>query len=264
MTPSWRALAALPVAAAALGLGIGAGFGTASDLRPPSAAAATATQVSATTPLTSAAISSLIGRVEPAVVTIYTTVPSEIVETPFGQRVSPPTTGIGTGLIVGASGLILTNNHVVADAQSIQVRVNGYTSRLKGTVVGTDDADDLALIKVSASKALPTLTLATDASAAPIGAFAIAIGAPDGLYDTATFGIISAKGRSLTVQRQVYKSLVQTDAPISPGNSGGPLVNLAGQVIGVNTAIDAAGQNLGFAIPASVAQKAIVAMQPQG
>jgi serine protease Do len=271
----WSSVIVAPIAAAALGLGYGLGTAAPSALPGAAAAAAStpavtlaaksASQASAklTGALTATSVSQVVAATEPAVVTIYTTVPGQVENTPFGQQLSPPSSGTGSGFIISPDGLILTNDHVVAGASSVQVRVNGYPRRFKATVIGTNYGLDLALIKVNAPKALPSLALAPQASAAPIGAFAIAIGAPEGLYNTVTFGIISAKGRSFSIAGRNYANLLQTDAAISPGNSGGPLLNLAGQVIAINTAVNASGQNLGFAIPIGVAQNALKAMESQ-
>lgn len=269
----WSSIIVAPITAAALGLGYGLGVSAPPQaLGQPAADAATSvvhlassttqdpSPTSATGALTATSVSSVVARALPAVVTIYTTVPGQIENTPFGQQLSQPESGTGSGFIISSDGLILTNDHVVAGASSIAVRVNGYTSRFKGTVIGTDYSLDLALVKISAPRALPTLTLASGSNAAPIGSFAIAIGAPEGLYNTVTFGIISAKGRSFTISGRNYKNLLQTDAAISPGNSGGPLINLAGQVVGIDTAVNTSGQNLGFAIPIQVAEGELASM----
>lgn len=271
----WSSIIVAPITAAALGLGYGLGSAAPS---PSLAAAAASAPVrlaskSSTTVATSSAkvtgaltattVSQIVRATEPAVVTVYTTVPGQVQATPFGQQLGAPASGIGSGFIISSNGMILTNDHVVAGASSVQVRVNGYAHRFKATVVGTDYSLDLALLKIQAPRPLPTLTLAAKTSAAPIGAFAVAIGAPEGLYNTVTFGIVSAKGRSFSIQGRNYANLMQTDTPISPGNSGGPLLNLAGQVIGINTAVNASGQNLGFAIPIQVAEKALGSMSSQ-
>lgn len=271
----WSSIIVAPITAAALGLGYG--LGSAAPSQSLAAAAASApvrlASKSSTTVATSSArvtgaltattVSQIVRATEPAVVTVYTTVPGQVQATPFGQQLGAPASGIGSGFIIGSNGMILTNDHVVAGASSVQVRVNGYARRFKATVVGTDYSLDLALLKIQAPRPLPTLTLAAKTSAAPIGAFAVAIGAPEGLYNTVTFGIVSAKGRSFSIQGRNYANLMQTDTPISPGNSGGPLLNLAGQVIGINTAVNASGQNLGFAIPIQVAEKALGSMSSQ-
>lgn len=278
MAFKWSSLIVAPVTAAALGLGYGLGQSTPSQILSPTVEAAsrsiaslasktsspvTAAGTTATGMLTTTSVSSIVREAEPSVVTIYTTIPGLVENTPFGQQLSPPESGTGSGFIINSDGLILTNDHVVAGASSVSVRVNGYSTRFKGTVVGTDYGLDLALVKIDAPKPLPTLTLATSTSAAPVGSFAIAIGAPEGLYNTVTFGIISAKGRSFSIGGRQYTNLIQTDAPISPGNSGGPLLNLADEVVGINTAVNTAGQDLGFAIPIQVAENALTTMTKQ-
>lgn len=171
-------------------------------------------------------------------------------QTPRGQR-RFERRGSGSGLIYRSDGYILTNNHVVGQADDIRVTLNDKRS-FKGTVVGRDSLTDLALVKIEV-KDLPAAHLGKSKSIRP-GDWAIAIGSPLGLDHTVTLGIISALGRSLSdVNSQV--ELIQTDAAINPGNSGGPLLNIHGEVIGVNTAIRGDAQNIGFAIPIDVAQE---------
>ncbi|MEW6096116.1 MAG: DegQ family serine endoprotease [bacterium] len=160
---------------------------------------------------------------------------------------------LGSGVIVDSRGYILTNNHVVKGADEIQVTLLDGR-KFKGKVVGTDPKTDLALIKVDAKDNLPSARLG-DSDEVKIGNWAIAIGNPFGLEHTMTVGVISAKGRAIGVAE--YEDLIQTDASINPGNSGGPLVNIRGEVIGINTAIVAGGQGIGFAIPINMARKII-------
>ncbi len=159
---------------------------------------------------------------------------------------------LGSGLIIDKSGLILTNNHVIKDAEEITVR---FANKLeaKGKVVGTDGKTDLAVIRVSTKEDLPVATLG-DSDSLRVGEWAIAIGNPFGLDHTLTVGVVSATGRS-EVGIATYENFIQTDASINPGNSGGPLLNIRGEVIGVNTAIVASGQGIGFAIPINMARK---------
>jgi Do/DeqQ family serine protease len=159
--------------------------------------------------------------------------------------------GSGSGLIFRSDGYILTNNHVVGQADDIQVTLNDKRV-FKGTVVGRDSFTDLALVKIDA-KDLPAAQLGTSKNIRP-GDWAIAIGSPLGLDHSVTLGIISALGRSLSDLNNNVE-LIQTDAAINPGNSGGPLLNIHGQVIGVNTAIRGDAQNIGFAIPIDVAKE---------
>lgn len=161
-------------------------------------------------------------------------------------------TSLGSGLIIDKTGLILTNNHVVKDADEITVKF-ADKREVKGKVVGTDPKTDLAVIRVSAKEDLPVAALG-DSDALHVGEWAIAIGNPFGLDHTLTVGVVSATGRS-EVGITTYENFIQTDASINPGNSGGPLLNIKGEVIGINTAIVASGQGIGFAIPVNMARK---------
>jgi len=157
----------------------------------------------------------------------------------------------GTGVIVQADGFILTNAHVVRGASNITVRLSDRRT-FKGQVVGADGFSDLAVVKIDASN-LPTVNLGTSSNLRP-GEFAIAIGSPLGFDHTVTLGIISAVGRTVTdVNGNI--NFIQTDAAINPGNSGGPLLNLKGEVVGINTAIQANAQNIGFSIPVDIAKE---------
>ncbi len=162
--------------------------------------------------------------------------------------------GSGSGFILSADGRVLTNAHVVEGADEVEVKLKDGRS-FQGKVVGLDVVTDIAAIKIDATE-LPTVTLGNSEQLIP-GQWAIAIGNPLGLDSTVTAGIISATGRS---SREVgisdkRVSFIQTDAAINPGNSGGPLLNAVGEVIGVNTAIRANAQGLGFAIPINTAQR---------
>ena len=161
-------------------------------------------------------------------------------------------TSLGSGVIIDKSGLILTNNHVIKDADEITVRFSNK-QEAKGKVVGTDAKTDLAVIRVSAKDDLPVARLGNSESLR-VGEWAIAIGNPFGLDHTLTVGVVSATGRS-EVGIAAYENFIQTDASINPGNSGGPLLNARGEVIGINTAIVASGQGIGFAIPINLARK---------
>jgi serine protease Do len=274
MARGWTAAMVLPLTLAAMGAGYATGLHAAKAPASHAASAPAGLRLAAdvhalraapTCPanqvMTTSTIPNVVAKAEPAVVTIYTTIPGQIVQTPFGQSLTPSQSGVGSGFLIRSNGLILTNDHVVAGASSVQVRVNGYKERFTGTVVGTDYSLDLALVKIQPPKPLPTLPLAT--GPAPIGSWVVAIGAPEGLYNTVTVGVISASGRSFTLSGRHYTDLLQTDAPINPGNSGGPLLNLCGQVVGINTAVNASGQGLGFAIPASQAQAQLNHMMQQ-
>ncbi len=159
----------------------------------------------------------------------------------------------GSGLIVQADGYILTNAHVIQDAEKITVRLKD-DRKFPATVVGSDERTDLAVIKIDA-KALPAARFA-DSSKVRVGQWAIAIGAPFQLDYSFTVGFVSAKGRSGLMSRggSAYEDYIQTDASINPGNSGGPLVNIESEVIGINTLIRGLRTNIGFAIPSNMAR----------
>jgi Do/DeqQ family serine protease len=161
-------------------------------------------------------------------------------------------TSLGSGVVIEKGGLILTNNHVVKDADEITVRFSNK-QEAKGKVVGTDGKTDLAVIRVSTREDLPVARLGNSDSLR-VGEWAIAIGNPFGLDHTLTVGVVSATGRS-EVGIAAYENFIQTDASINPGTSGGPLLNVRGEVIGINTAIVASGQGIGFAIPINMARK---------
>jgi serine protease Do len=161
--------------------------------------------------------------------------------------------GLGSGFIISNDGYILTNEHVVEGAQEIQVSITGKNKPVSAQLVGADRELDLAVLKINAGNNLPTLKLGNSNDVA-VGNWVIAIGNPYGLDHTVTVGVISAKGRPVTVQDRSYRNLLQTDASINPGNSGGPLLNLNGEVIGINTAVSAQAQGIGFAIPSDTVQ----------
>ncbi|OGB93191.1 MAG: hypothetical protein A3G35_18290 [candidate division NC10 bacterium RIFCSPLOWO2_12_FULL_66_18] len=170
----------------------------------------------------------------------------------FGEQPQRERRSLGSGVIVDKRGYILTNNHVVEQADQIEVRLSDKR-KFAATVIGKDPKTDLAVIKIDAPDDLPVAKLG-DSNTIRIGEWAIAIGNPFGLDQTVTVGVISAVGRS-DVGITTYEDFIQTDASINPGNSGGPLVNLNGEVIGINTAIVATGQGIGFAIPITMARE---------
>src|SRR2546426_1103798 len=179
----------------------------------------------------------------------------EFYERFFRRRPREDTRASGSGVTVDPRGYILTNNHVIENAQDITVRLSDgrkFTAKL----VGRDPKTDLAVLKVEAPSPLPAAELG-DSDHLRVGQWAIAIGNPFGLDRTVTVGIISATARN-RVGVATYENFIQTDASINPGNSGGPLLNLDGKVIGINTAIVAAGQGIGFSIPINEA-KAVMA-----
>ncbi len=162
--------------------------------------------------------------------------------------------GLGSGSIINQEGYILTNNHVVGDADKIIVKLNDGRE-MEANIIGTDPQSDIAVIKIEGSE-LPTLPFG-DSDEIQVGESVIAIGNPFGLAQTVTFGIISAKGRS-NIGITDYENFIQTDAAINPGNSGGPLINLKGEIIGVNTAIftrSGGYQGIGFAVPIKMARR---------
>ena len=226
---------------------------------------------------------SIVNRVEPAVVNISTTqvmekrpsakkrrAPQQNDQQPdnpndpmqdffdrfFDGRQDAPAAAersLGSGVIVDRKGFILTNNHVVEQATKIQVQLNGESTKYNAKVVGVDEETDLAVIKIDSGRELPVAKLG-NSEGVQVGDWVLAIGSPFGLNATVTAGIISAKDRG-GVGRQ-FQKFIQTDAAINPGNSGGPLVDLAGEVIGINTAIITGSrgyEGVGFALPSSVA-----------
>ncbi len=176
---------------------------------------------------------------------------------PFGGA---PDTGemrersLGSGVIVDPKGYILTNRHVVEHATRVRVTLMDESPGVShdAKVIGTDQETDLAVIKIDVNRQLPAAKMGNSDSM-EVGDWVLAIGSPFGLNETVTAGIVSAKGRNIVPQRQ-FQSFIQTDAAINPGNSGGPLVNMAGEIIGINTAIltESQGyQGVGFALPSN-------------
>ncbi len=167
---------------------------------------------------------------------------------------------LGSGFIIDEEGFIVTNNHVIEGADEIQVRlVNG--NEYDAEIVGRDPNTDIALIKVKADEPLPAAVLG-DSEAMEIGQWVVAIGNPFGLEHTVTAGIVSAKGR--VIGSGPYDDFIQTDASINPGNSGGPLINMDGRVIGINTAIIASGQGIGFAVPINLVKGIVDQLRESG
>jgi serine protease Do len=156
--------------------------------------------------------------------------------------------GMGSGIIIDPRGYIVTNQHVVEDVNVIRVRLADGTLA-SARVLARDQESDLALLKIDINRVLPVMPLGTAADLM-VGETMIAIGNAYGYENSVTIGHVSATGRDVTLNKEVsYKSLIQTDAPINPGNSGGPLINIWGEMVGVNVAIRAGAQNIGFAIP---------------
>ena len=181
----------------------------------------------------------------------------------FGDRVPPnfrfygmpnvPRPGLGSGVIIDPSGIVLTNNHVVKDADEVTIRL-GDGREFTATDIRTDERTDLAVLRIKANESLPAARLG-NSEQLEIGDWVLAVGSPFELEQTVSAGIISGKGRNLgSVQRATF---LQTDAAINPGNSGGPLVNLDGEIVGINTAIfsrTGGNQGIGFAIPVDLAK----------
>jgi serine protease Do len=166
----------------------------------------------------------------------------------------------GSGVLVDTAGYVLTNNHVVAGADKIVVRLKDGDEH-EAQIIGRDKKTDLALIKIKTAKQLPSLPLG-DSDKLQVGDWVLAMGNPFGLENTVTAGIVSAKGR--VIGAGPYDDFIQTDASINPGNSGGPLINLKGEVVGINTAIVAQGQGIGFAIPVNMARKVMEQLRAKG
>jgi serine protease Do len=248
-----------PVVMLSLGLVLGLGGGALGR----SVASSPAT---APTPVSATTFAKLAEKIKPAVINVNT-------ERRGGRRTSVddffgdeyfrrffgdapermPRRSLGSGVIIDPSGIALTNAHVVADAEQVEVvTVDG--KRHKAKVVGTDRKTDLALLRLDANgtAVFPHLPLG-DSNETQVGDWVLAVGSPFGLQATVTAGIISAKARQIGAGP--YDDFLQTDAAVNPGNSGGPLVNMRGEVIGINTAIIRGGSGIGFAIPASMARR---------
>jgi len=217
-------------------------------------------------------------KVNPAVVNISTETIVKVPGNPFRQFYGPGQNpfghffgetpdremkqqSLGSGFIIDKEGHIITNNHVVAGAEEITVKL-ADGREFKAKVIGRDPKTDLALIKISSLfKNLPALPLG-DSDKMQVGDWVLAIGNPFGLGHTVTQGIISATGR--IIGSGPYDNFLQTDAPINPGNSGGPLVNMEGEVIGINSAIIASGQGIGFSIPSNMAKQIVAQLKEKG
>jgi serine protease Do len=224
----------------------------------------------------------LVARVAPAVVRVTVTgrteampveLPPELRGSPFerffrgmpGQQMPQQrrASGQGSGFIIDPAGYVVTNHHVVGRAESVKVEL-ADGRELSAKVVGTDPQTDMALLKVEAGAPLPFVRFG-DSDAARVGEWVLAMGNPFGLGGTATTGIVSARGRQIGAGP--YDDFLQTDAAVNPGNSGGPLFNTQGEVIGVNTAIfspSGANAGIGFAVPAKLAQQVIAQLKEHG
>lgn len=262
---------------------LGFGYGVSMAVRHPAPLAAATSSVSEV-PMVPANFSDLAEKVRPAVVNIQVVKKVKNVDfgfphslrnpfgenNPFGDFFGPffegnphgqfQQNGVGSGFIIDQKGYILTNDHVVKDADKIKVKL-ADGKEFTGKVIGRDPKTDLALVKIEASQNLQALQLG-NSDDLRVGSWVMAIGSPFGLEQTVTAGIVSAKGRVLG--SGPYDNFIQTDASINPGNSGGPLVNMKGEVVGINTAIIASGQGIGFAIPVSTAKAIVPELEEKG
>jgi serine protease Do len=261
---------------------LGFGYGMSTAVKPSNVQTAPAAVVSET-PMIPANFSQLAEKVRPGVVNIQVVKKVKNVgfgfrsfgdpfgdKNPFGDffgpffKGNPPGSfeqrGLGSGFVMDRNGYILTNNHVVEDADQIRVKLaNG--KEYDGKVVGRDPKTDLALVKINGASDLHPLQMG-NSDDLKVGSWVMAVGSPFGLEQTVTAGIVSAKGR--VIGSGPYDDFIQTDASINPGNSGGPLINMKGEVVGINTAIIASGQGIGFAIPINMAKEIAPQLQEKG
>ena len=238
--PRWLALAVVGSLLGGGAAGAVAGRMSAEDATSSPAAVSTANNGSVITQ--TGDVQAILAKVQPGVVYIHT-------QASRGGRFFP-SQGAGTGVVLTADGEVLTNAHVVAGATSIKVNLAGETQSRDATLIAADSANDVALLKINGASNLKTVELGNSGDLR-VGDDVVAIGNALDLKGgfTVTRGIVSALNRSIDAQDgQDLTGLIQTDAAINPGNSGGPLVNAGGQVIGINTAVDGQGQNIGFAI----------------
>jgi len=262
---------------------LGLGYGMSTAIKPSNAQTAPASAVSET-PMIPASFTDLARIVRPGVVNIRVVKKVKNVDfgfrkfhgNPFGDQNpfgdffgpfsegNPPREykqqGVGSGFIMSKDGYLLTNNHVVEDADQIKVKLaNG--KEYDGKVVGRDPKTDLAIVKISGASDLHPLKLG-NSDDLKVGSWVVAVGSPFGLEQTVTAGIVSAKGR--VIGSGPYDNFIQTDASINPGNSGGPLINMNGEVVGINTAILAEGRGIGFAIPINTAKEIAPQLEEKG
>lgn len=218
-----------------------------------------------------ASFADLVERVQPAVVNVYT---EQIVSQrqlmidpvygPYAVTRPKKASSLGSGFIIDHDGYILTNTHVVQGAQSIRISLSDGRE-FPATIVGTDPQTDIALIRVDPFDGMVVLPIG-DAHTVRVGDWLMAVGNPFGLQSTVTVGILSGRGRrDVPVGSGVrYVDFLQTDAAINPGNSGGPLIAMDGTVVGINTAMNAAGQGIGFAVPINMAAKILSDLRQHG
>ncbi|BCJ48540.1 hypothetical protein Asp14428_00150 [Actinoplanes sp. NBRC 14428] len=220
---------------------------------PAAAATATTTTTTATGAATSSGLAAVAAKVSPSIVTV-------LVDGPEGSS-------LGSGVILGADGLMLTNNHVIASGGTVSVRLaDGRT--VPASVVAADATHDLALVRATGASGLTPATFGTDGSVA-VGDTVLAFGAPLGLAGTVTSGIVSALDREVDTGGEKLTGLLQTDAAINEGNSGGALVDTSGTVVGINVAIATASDRstgnvgVGFAIPAGTVTQVVRQLEAQ-
>lgn len=195
-------------------------------------------------------------RAVPSVVNIHSEKTTYGADPLFKSGKGRKVNGMGTGVVIDERGYIVTNHHVVDGVDSLRVTLHDGATYM-ASVVSTDRKHDLAVIRIKANGPLPVMPLGTS-SDLMLGESVIAVGNAFGYEHTVTAGIVSALSRDVEVnEKQAYKNLIQTDASINPGNSGGPLLNLRGEVVGINVAIRAGAQRIGFAIPIDDARRII-------
>ncbi|MFZ9886028.1 MAG: trypsin-like peptidase domain-containing protein [Myxococcota bacterium] len=223
-------------------------------------------------PITLPSVAPLVERVEPASLVIMTEAPPESAqrELPPGHPPLPgrdgPVQGQGSGFLIHPTGYALTNHHVIENAIRIRVRVGASRVEVPARVVGTDPRTDVALIKLEGDRRdWPVIPLG-DSDTLKVGDFVVAIGNPFGLEQSVSMGILSARSRRDVNPsgRMGLYDFLQTDASINFGNSGGPLMNLSGEVVGMNTAINAAAQGIGFAIPVNMIKRMLPSLDEYG
>ncbi len=261
---------------------LGLGYGVSTAIKPSNTPTASASAISETL-MVPANFSDLAEKVRPGVVNIQVAKKVKNIGfgfrnfgSPFGEKNpfgdffgpfsegNPPRDfeqrGVGSGVVMNREGYILTNNHVVEDADQIKVKL-ASGKEYEGKVIGRDPKTDLALVKIEGASDLHPLKLG-NSDDLKVGNWVVAVGSPFGLEQTVTAGIVSAKGR--VIGSGPYDNFIQTDASINPGNSGGPLINMKGEVVGINTAIIASGQGIGFAIPINMAKEIAPQLQEKG
>ncbi len=169
----------------------------------------------------------------------------------------------GSGFVISEDGYVVTNNHVIRGAEQVRVRIGERT--YDAEIKGSDPATDLALLKIDPPRNLAALPLG-DSDRLRVGDWVMAIGSPQGLADTVTVGVVSAKGRRINISQETssFEDFIQTDAAINFGNSGGPLLNLDGEVVGINTAINWGSENIGFAVPVNILQRVLPQLKESG